>query len=172
MAQTSFDGEGVATYKKTVIENGVLKTLLYDIATATKAGSTSTGNGQRSSYAESVHISPYSFYIQGGDKSLEELLKDAPNGIYVTDLKGLHAGANEVTGDFSIESAGFRIRDGKICEAVKSFTVAGNFFELLRSIESVSDNLTFGLTSGFTTFGAPDILVRGMSVAGEAQDEE
>ncbi|MBQ8140832.1 MAG: TldD/PmbA family protein [Clostridia bacterium] len=166
-AQTSFDGEGVATYKKTVIKNGILKTLLYDISSALKAGISSTGNGQRASYGDTVSIAPYSFCLAGGEKSLDELASTVKDGIYVTALKGLHAGADAVTGDFSIDSEGFRIRDGKICEAVKSFTVAGNFFELLKNIEDTSNEVSFGLPSGFTSFGAPDILVRGMSVAGE-----
>lgn len=167
MVQTSFDGEGVATYKKRVIEGGVLNTLLYDISTAKKAGISSTGNGQRSSYAEPVTIEPYSFYLEAGDRTLDELAETVENGIYITAMKGLHAGADAVTGDFSIDSEGFRIRDGKICEAVKSFTVAGNFFELLKNIEATSSGLSFGLPSGFTTFGAPEILVRNMSIAGK-----
>ena len=165
--QTSFDGEGVATHKKTVIENGVLKTLLYDIASAKKAGVAPSGNGQRSSYSEPVTIKPYSFYIKGGEKSLDELTAGVSDGIYLTAMKGLHAGADDVTGDFSIESEGFRIRDGKICEAIKSFTVAGNFFELLKDIEALSNEVSYGLPSGFTVFGAPAMLVRNMSIAGE-----
>jgi len=166
-AQTSFDGEGVATYRKTVIENGVLNTLLYDLTSAMKAGRESTANGQRSVYAEPVTIAPYSFYIEGGKKTFEELCATVKDGIYITALKGLHAGANAVTGDFSIDSEGFRIRDGKIAEAVKSFTVAGNFFELLKSVEDISSEVTFGLPSCFTSYGAPEILVRNMSIAGK-----
>jgi len=165
--QTSFDGEGVATYKKTVIENGVLNTLLYDLTSAMKAGRESTANGQRTSYASPVTIEPYSFYIMGGEKSFDELCATVKDGIYITALKGLHAGANAVTGDFSIDSEGFRIKDGKICEAVKSFTVAGNFFDLLKSVEAVSSEVSFGLPSGFTSYGAPEILVRNMSIAGK-----
>ncbi len=164
--QTSFDGEGVATYKKNVIEGGVLKTLLYDLATAKKVGEKSTGNGHRSSYTSPVSISPYNFYIKGGDKSLDELMAGVEKGIYVTELKGLHAGANAITGDFSIESAGFIIENGKLGKAVKSFTVAGNFFELLLNIESISDKVDFSIPS-LTAFGAPDALVRQMSVAGK-----
>ena len=166
-AQTSFDGEGVATYKKTVIENGVLSTLLYDLTSAMKEGRESTANGQRTSYASPITIEPYSFYIKGGEKSFEELCSDVADGIYITALKGLHAGANAVTGDFSIDSEGFRIKDGKICQAIKSFTVAGNFFELLKSVEAVSKDVVFGLPSGFTSYGAPEILVRNMSIAGK-----
>jgi len=167
MAQTAFDGEGVATCKKTVIEGGILKTLLYDIATAQKEGRDSTGNGQRSGYSEPVTIEPYSFYVCAGDKSFEDMVASLKDGIYITAMKGLHAGADAVTGDFSIDSEGFRIRDGKICEAIKSFTVAGNFFDLLKDIKDVANDLSFGLPSGFTVFGAPSILVPQMSIAGK-----
>ncbi len=166
-AQASFDGEGVATQKKSVIEKGILTTLLYDLSTAEKAGKTSTGNGQRKSYASPVSISPYSFYLAGGELSEDELKTRLGNGIYLTELKGLHAGANDVTGDFSIESAGFLVEDGKISKAIKSFTVAGNFFDLLKNIESLSDTIHFDASTGFTSYGSPDVLVRNMSVAGK-----
>ena len=165
--QTSFDGEGVATYKKNVVENGVLNTLLYDLTTADKAGKESTANRQRLSYSNAGGIAPYSFYIKEGAMSQDELLSSVSNGLYVTEFKGMHAGCNSVTGDFSIESAGYIIRDGKICEAVKSFTVAGNFFTLLKEIEALSDNVDFGIPSGFTCYGAPDVLLRNMSIAGK-----
>ena len=164
--QIGFDGEGVATYTKNVVENGVLKTLLYDIASADKVGKQSTGNGQRGSYASPVGVEPYHFYIAGGECSDEELLCRLNDGIYITDLKGLHAGANAVTGDFSIESFGFRVENGKKKEAIKSFTIAGNFFDLLKNIEALSSNVKLKIPTGFTVFGAPDTLVRNMSVAG------
>ena len=100
-------------------------------------------------------------------KAVEELFAKVGEGIYVTGVKGLHAGANAVTGDFSIESAGFRIVDGKKAEAVRSFTIAGNFFELLKSISALSNKVEVSTTGGFTTFGAPAVLVHDMSVAGK-----
>lgn len=165
--QTPFDGEGVATYRKNVIESGRLNTLLYDLSTADRAGVRTTGNGQRVSYSDTVGIRPYSFYFQAGEISEDGLKSVMGDGLYVTELKGLHAGCNAVTGDFSIESAGYRVRDGRICEAVKSFTVAGNFFELLKSVEAFADKVHFGIPSGFTVFGSPDMLIRQMSVAGK-----
>ncbi len=166
--QTAFDGEGVATYKKNVIENGVLKTLLYDLSTAARAGkATSTANARKHGYASSVSIEPYSFSLNAGDRSLDELLAMADDGIYLTECKGFHAGANEVTGDFSIESAGFRIRNGKLAEPIKSFTVAGNFFSLLREIHALGDTVQWSKLGGFTAFGAPDVLVLKMSIAGK-----
>jgi len=165
--KTPFDGEGVATYKKEVVKNGVLETLLYDLSTAAKAGKISTGNGQKAGYASSVGIAPYNFSLSAGELSEEALLSTVKEGIYITELKGLHAGANPVTGDFSIESAGFMIRDGKKAEAVKSFTVAGNFFSLLTEIDGLSDTVKWGVPFGFTVFGSPDVLVRQMSIAGK-----
>ena len=165
--QTSFDGEGVATYRKNVIEKGVLNTYLYDLTTAKKAGVSSTGNGQRGSYASPVSIAPYCFCLEAGDKTQDELFAAVGEGIYITELKGIHAGANAVTGDFSLEAAGFRIREGKKAEPVKTFTIAGNFLGLLQSVEALSDTVDFGFPGGFTTFASADVLVRGVSVAGE-----
>ena len=59
------------------------------------------------------------------------------------------------------------IRDGKKCEAVKSFTLAGNFFELLKNIAALGDKLERGVTTGFTGFCSPDVFVPEMSVAGK-----
>lgn len=81
-------------------------------------------------------------------------------------MKGFHAGANAVTGDFSIESAGFMIRDGKLAEPVKSFTIAGNFFELLKNIDTLGSEIDLR-APGFSRVAAPDLLVRDLSAAGE-----
>ena len=166
LIQTAFDGEGVATYKKNVIEGGVLKTLLYDLSTAAKMGVKTTANGHRTSYAQQVGIAPFTFYIEGGAQSESQLLENMGDGIYVTALKGLHAGADAVTGDFSIESEGFLVENGQKTKAIKGFTVAGNFFDLLGSIKALSDTVKFGLPSGFTVFGSPDVLLEDVSVAG------
>ena len=145
--KTPFDGEGVATARRAIVEGGVLKTLLYDLTTAKKAGVTSTGNGQKGSYAAPVSIAPYNFGLVAGEDDLDTLLSKAGEGIYITECKGFHAGANAVTGDFSIESAGFMIRDGKLAEPVKSFTIAGNFFELIKNIDTLGvENSDYGST--------------------------
>lgn len=164
---TPFDAEGVATHRKAVIDCGVLKTLLHNRETAKKAGVESTANASKHSYSSPVGVSPYAFCIEAGEFSKDELLKKVENGIYVNSLSGLHAGANAVTGDFSIQSAGFVIRDGKIAEAVKSFTIAGNFFELLKKIEAVGNKVEVAVTGGLTYFGSPDVIISDVSVAGK-----
>lgn len=163
--QCAFDAEGVPTREKTLVENGVLKTLLYDLTNAKKAGVTSTGNAARG-YADPVAIAPYCLRIAPGTESREELIARMGKGLYINELKGLHAGADAVTGDFSIESAGFLVEDGKLGAPVHSFTVAGNFFDLLKSIDGVASNVEMGIPST-TVMAAPDVLVRGLAVAGE-----
>ncbi len=69
-----------------------------------------------------------------------------------------------MTGDFSLQSAGFLIEDGKKAARVKSFTVAGNFYDLLQNIVCLADNLEF---PGMGTVGSPSVLVEGLSVAGK-----
>lgn len=163
-----FDGEGVATHRKNVIEQGHLVTLLHNLATAQKAGIASTGNGQKASYASAVSILPYNFFMNpGGGGSRDDMFRAVGNGIYITQLNGLHAGANPVTGDFSLSSAGFLIENGKKGRPVKNFTVSGNFYELLKKIALVGDDLEFQLPRGGSCYGGPSVLVKDMAVAGK-----
>ena len=162
-----FDAEGTPARRKNVVENGVLATLLYDRRTAAVAGKETTGNASKGSYAAPVTIRPFTFYVAAGDRTEEELLRKADRGVYINFVGGLHAGANAITGDFSLQSAGFLIENGKKTAPVKSFTVAGNFFELLKQITAAADNVKVPMPGGITNFGAPSVLVEGLTVAGK-----
>ena len=164
---TNFDDEGSPTHCKKVIENGVLNTLLYNLKTAHKAGRKTTGNGSKASYTASVSVSPFTMYLAGGDMTEEELLAKVGNGVYINSLGGLHAGADPISGDFSLQSAGFMIEDGKKAGYVKSFTVAGNFYDLLKNIKAVANNVELPMAMGSTAFGAPSTWVEGLSIAGK-----
>ena len=163
----NFDAEGSPTCKKNVIEKGELKTLLYNLKTAAVAGKKTTGNASKAGYDAPVGLRPFTMYLENGDLSEEELLAKAGNGVMITSLGGLHAGADPISGDFSLQSAGFMIRDGKKAEYVKSFTVAGNFYDLLKNITALANNCQLPMAMGMTTFGAPSVLVEGLSVAGK-----
>ena len=163
----NFDAEGSPTRKKAVIEKGVLNTLLYNLKTAAVAGKKTTGNASKAGYDASVGIRPFTMYLEGGDMTEEELLAKAGNGVYITDLSGLHAGADSVSGDFSLQSAGYMIEEGKKTRYVKSFTVAGNFYDLLKNIVALANNSHLPRAMGSTAFGAPTTMVDGLSVAGK-----
>ena len=163
----NFDCEGSPAYSKNVIEKGVLKTLLHNLKTANAAGVKTTGNAAKAGYAGTVSVQPYTMYIAPGAHTQAELLERAGNGVYIDFLTGLHAGANAVTGDFSLQSGGYRIENGCLTERISAFTVAGNFYNLLKKILCVADNMTLPAPVGKTTFGAPSVLVEGLSIAGK-----
>ena len=96
-----------------------------------------------------------------------ELLEQVGEGVYIISLGGLHAGANPITGDFSLQSSGFLIEGGKKTTFVKSFTVAGNYYDLLKNITAVADNTQLPSAMGITAFGAPSTLVEKLSIAGK-----
>ena len=163
----NFDGEGCPTYTKKVIENGRLNTLLYNMKTAAVAGRETTGNASKAGYDSPVGIRPFTMYLEGGDLTEEELLQKAGNGVYITSLGGLHAGADAISGDFSLQSSGFKIENGQKTDYIKSFTVAGNFYEMLKNVVALANNCRLPRAMGSTAFGAPSVLVDGLSVAGK-----
>ena len=154
-----FDGEGVAVYTKNIIENGVLKTLLYNRMYASLLGRETTGNA-----ASATHIEPKGLYIAPGELSNEELMQKLGDGLYLTSLQGLHAGANVQSGDFSLQADGYLIKDGVKAAPIKNFTVADNFFQLLKKVEDVSSEVKFGVGSDF---GAPEVLFTDVAVSGK-----
>ena len=158
LGSSPFDREGAATYKKNVVEDGVLKTLLHNRKTAKKAGVKTTGNA-----AGSGRVAPSNMYIAPGRHSVDEMIANLGDGLYLTEVSGLHAGANAISGDFSLLSRGFEVRGGKITRAVEQFTVAGNFYQLLLDICDVGNDLHF---EG-SPIGSPAVLVKELSVAGE-----
>lgn len=160
-----FDGEGVATAPKAVIEGGVLTTLLHNLKTAHKQGVTTTANGCRPGYASPVGVAPTNFYFEPSDVGFDAMLEKLGDGLLITELQGMHAGANPITGDFSLAAKGFTVKGGELGQAVNQITVAGNFYELLTGIEAVGGDLEFH-APGASCFGSPSLLVAKLSVAG------
>ena len=165
IAPRAFDGEGTPCVKKTVVEQGLLKTLLHNLKTAKKAGVESTGNASRRSAASAVGVAPTVFRVEAGSQNFEELLKELENGLVISELEGLHAGVDSVSGDFSLKAAGFLVENGVIVRPVSNITVAGNFVTMMKDVIAVGSDLRFGLPQG-GYFGSPSILVSGLTVAG------
>ena len=163
----NFDAEGSPTHKKNIIEKGELKTLLYNLKTAAVAGKKTTGNASKAGYDAPIGLRPFTMHLAAGNCTEEQLLNKAGNGIYIRTVEGLHAGANAVSGDFSLQSTGYLIEEGKKTRFIKSFTVAGNFYDMLKNITAVSDTVVLPNAMGKTTFGSPCVLVEQLSVAGK-----
>ena len=166
LASKSFDGEGVACKYKKVVDKGVLKTYFHNLKTAKKDGIETTGNASKGSYKSSINIAPSNFYVEKGERSLDEMIASVEKGIMITELQGLHSGLNSVSGDFSLAALGFLIEGGKISRPVEQITVAGNYFEMLKNIEETGSDLKFGLP-GEAYIGSPSLRIKKLSVAGE-----
>ncbi|WP_312059175.1 TldD/PmbA family protein [Anaerotignum sp.] len=161
-ASVPFDSEGVAGKNKALIEKGYLKTLLYNRKSAKKDGVASTGNGFKAGLTAPVKTACTNFYIQKGEKTLEQLFLQMENGLFITDFMGLHAGTNVVSGDFSLSAEGFLVEKGNIIRPVEQITVAGNFYTLLKDILAVGEDLYFSAGGK----GSPSVLIQGIVVAG------
>lgn len=164
-ASTPFDGEGVATKVKKIVDGGKLTTLLHNLKTAHKQGVETTANAARG-YSSPVTVAPSNFYFEPSDLSFDDMLAKLGDGLLITEVAGLHAGANPISGDFSLSAKGFRVVGGKRAEAVNQITVAGNFYQLLKDVTAVGGDLKFGIPSS-SQFGSPSLLISGLAIAGK-----
>lgn len=161
-SQSAFDDEGVASYTKAVVENGVLKTYLHNLKTAAMMKVKSTGNGYKDDVESSVDISPSNLYLKAGNSSLEEMFLEVGDGVYITSVTGLHAGLNPVSGSFNLQSSGFLIENGKKSRPVTLIILSGTLQELLNNVSLVGNDFEFK-----RGVGAPSLCVRSMAISGK-----
>ncbi|CAA7614088.1 Protein PmbA [Candidatus Terasakiella magnetica] len=151
------DGEGVATARRSVIEDGILTTWLLDLRSARQLGLRSTGHASRGT-GSPPSPSASNFYLAAGHLTPAEMIHDIPEGFYVTELFG--QGVNGVTGDYSRGAAGFWISGGELAFPVSEVTVAGNLKEMFLNLTPASDlTLLHGIDS-------PTVRIDGLTVAG------
>lgn len=159
-----FDGEGTPRRRTSVIEAGRLLTFLYDTYTARRGKVVSTANAGRGGYRSQPSVSTSNLIVAPGTLGFEGLLSEAGEGVYVTDVAGLHSGVNPVTGVFSVGAAGRMIRGGALAEPVREFTIAGDLVSTLKGIRAV------GAESRWIPFGGsvqtPPLLIGEMAVSG------
>lgn len=134
-----FDDEGVATKNKFIIKNGVLQGYLYNLTTAHKDGVASTGNGYIGGGKMDVDLGFLA--VRPGKKSQDELFAEIGDGVYITEVSGLHSGMNPQSGNFSLQSTGFLIKDGKKGRGLDLITVSGNIVDLFKDIQAVGSDV-------------------------------
>ena len=152
-----FDAEGTPTARTVVVEKGVFKTFLHNLETAKALGQRNTGHAARS-YRGTLGVAPTNLYLEPvGNLALTD-------GVVVTEFMGLHAGANPVTLDFSLQALGLWVEEGEVRHAVENFAVSGNLLELLQAVEAVGDDLDWLLWNA--AYGSPTVAVAELSFAG------
>jgi PmbA protein len=156
-----FDGEGVATTTRILVERGVLRGYLVNLKTSRKLGSAPTGNARRGSYASPSRIGPSNFYIEAGADDPGALVRGLDRALAVTSLLNLHT-IDPVSGEFSLGATGTYLEKGAPACAVQGITIAGNLTHLLSSITGVGTDLTFGASG----IGSPTLVIAELSVGG------
>ena len=157
LVQEPFDAEGVATATKDVVASGVLKTYLHNLKTAKALGAEPTGN------AASGGVKPMNFYLKPGELTLNQMIKKMKRGLVITEMEGLHAGLNPISGDFSAQSKGFLVEDGKISRPVTLIVVSGNFLKMMNEVEAVGSDLEIS----YQGIGAPSVWFKGLPISGK-----
>ncbi len=157
LRSAAFDGEGVSTDKLELVSQGELQCWLLDSASARQLDLQTNGRAARG-IGGPPGPSATNLYMQAGERSVAQMMKDIGTGFYVTELIGM--GVNGVTGDYSRGASGFWIENGEIAYPVSEITIASNLREMFLNM-TPADDLEFR-----RGVNAPTVLVEGMSLAG------
>lgn len=139
-----YDDEGNPGQRNVLIENGVLKDYMYDIRSARRVGTKSTGNGRRESYRYAPQVRMTNTFIAPGKDAPEEIIADMKNGFFVRKMGG--GQVNTISGDFVFEvSEGWLIENGELTVPVKNASLIGNGPKTLSSVYAVGNDLGFAI---------------------------
>ncbi len=156
-----FDGEGLPTGRKKVIDRGRLETWLLDTYSARKLGMASTANATRG-LGSAPGVGSTNLWIEPGTSSLDEIIEETERGLLVTELMGM--GFNPVTGDYSRGAAGLWIEGGEIVHPVEEITIASSFDDMMQGIDRVASQLVW-----LGSVASPALRIGRMTVAGGAE---
>ncbi|HVO55536.1 MAG TPA: TldD/PmbA family protein [Solirubrobacterales bacterium] len=159
-----FDGEGVPRRRTALVEGGRLRAFLYDSYTANRGNAASTGSAARSGYRSLPSVAASNLVVAPGDLNLDGLLAEAGEGVYVTDVAGLHSGVNPVTGVFSVGASGRAIRAGALAEPQREFTIAGDLVSLLGAVRAAGSEPRWVPFGG--SVSTPPLLIAEMAISG------
>lgn len=157
LSSRPFDGEGVSTRARNLVEDGVLTGWLLDGRSARQLGLSTFGNASRGT-AGQPSPSTTNLFLRPGNMTPAELMADITLGLYITELIGM--GVNGLTGDYSRGAAGFMIRDGALAEPVAEITIAGHLREIFSHMIPAND-LRFRRGTDL-----PTVRVEGLTMAG------
>ncbi len=163
LGTTPVDAEGVKTFEKILVKEGILNCYLHNTYTAKKENTASTGNAVRGGFTGIPSVGMSNLYIKAVSKSdvieFNVLLGALDKGLYITEAMGMHT-ANPISGEFSIGVSGLWIEKGKIEFPVKEAVISGNILGFFENIEAVADDTKF-----YGNIGTPSILIKSVDIS-------
>ncbi len=160
LGSSPFDGEGVPTKRNVLVENGVLKSFIYNTKAAARAGVVSTGNASRSGFTALPGIGVHNVFLATGNHSQSEIIAGTAKGLFLKEVTGY--GIDAVSGNFSGGASGLWIVNGEIIHPVKGVTIAGRAFEILKGIDMMGNDIDLN-----RRFAAPAFRVAEMQIGGK-----
>ena len=159
LASSPFDGEGVPTQRRTIVDRGVLQGFMYNTMVASRAGVESTGNASRGGFSSLPGIGPHNFYMEAGESEPQSIILATRNGLYLNGVTGY--GINPVSGNFSGGAQGFWIQNGRLAFPVRGLTIASTADEMLNGIDMLGNDLDLN-----RTMTAPTLRIAEMQIGG------
>lgn len=159
-SSSTTDCEGTPRQRTPLLACGELKGFLYDTYWAGRAGARSTGNASRGGFKGSPNVGSSNLYIEGGDTPFDELLSLMGEGLYITEVMGVHT-IDSISGDFSLGAAGFKVEGGAIAYPIRGLAISGNLLELFKGVSGVASDLRF-----IGSVGAPSLLLSQIDASG------
>lgn len=163
LVKIAFDDEGVPCKTKKIVENGVFKGFLHNLKTANYFNAEPTGNGFKNGVSGKVGTGSTNMFIEQGTLTKEEILKTVDDGIFVTEVNGLHAGLNPISGDFNVQASGFLIKEGKLANPVTLFVISGNFYEMMNNVELIGNDIE----KRFNGIASPTLKIKSLAISGK-----
>jgi PmbA protein len=160
LGSAPFDGEGVPTMKNILVQNGILKSFIYNNRAAKRAGVKSTGNASRGGFSSLPGIGTHNVYLEAGKHTQKEIIANTKKGLLLKEVTGY--GIDSVSGNFSGGASGFWIVNGEIVSPVKGVTIAGKAFDILNGIDMMGSDIDMN-----RTFAAPTFRVAEMQIGGK-----
>jgi PmbA protein len=156
------DGEGLATRRTPLIENGVLRAFLHNSYTGRRGDTASTGSAVRGGFKSGPGVDAQALVLRPGPKSQAELIAGIDYGLLVQGVAGLHSGVNPVSGDFSTGAEGLLIRNGELAEPVREITIASTIQRLLLDIQAIgSDHEWLPMSAAGVSLVVDDVTMSG-----------
>ena len=132
---SEIDSEGLAARRNVLIKDGVLQMFVHSSYSARRAGTKSTGN------AVGGGVGCLALQLAPGTKTQAELIADIEEGVLIQSVQGLHSGVNPISGDFSTGASGVMIRNGKIAEPIREFTIASTLQRMLLDVLAIGNDV-------------------------------
>jgi PmbA protein len=159
LGSSPFDGEGVPTMKNVLVQEGVLKSFIYNTKAAKRAGVKSTGNASRGGFSSLPGIGTHNIYLLPGKNTKEEIISATKKGLLLKDVTGY--GIDPVSGNFSGGASGFWIENGQIVHPVKGVTIAGKASDILTAIDMMGNDIDMNQTFASPTFRVAEMQIGG-----------